>query len=124
MLYIPASPNATGNGVRHIRGRGLRRRKLTVQQHAKLAADIVSGCAQLEPSMAANRRAPPCVPSQNPRRAEIARRGHELGGRVEQSFGVRTRRSGPHDRPGGRLGLHRARSCVVTFGGFIVEASL
>jgi hypothetical protein len=51
MLYIPASPNVNGNGVRHIRGRGLRRRKLTVQQRAKLAADILSGCAQLEPSM-------------------------------------------------------------------------
>lgn len=52
MLYIRTSPDVNGNSVRHIRGRGLRRRKLTVQQRAKLAADILSGCAHLEPSMA------------------------------------------------------------------------
>jgi len=51
MLYT--TPVSNGNsGVPHIRGCGLRRRKLTAEQRAKLAADLVTGSCQLEPSLA------------------------------------------------------------------------
>src|SRR5262249_2441440 len=51
MLYTTPVPNGNG-GVPHVRGRGLRRRKLTTEQRVKLAADLVCGSVQLEPSIA------------------------------------------------------------------------
>jgi hypothetical protein len=39
------------NHTPHISGRGLRRRKLTRRQRVRLAADLVSGEAQLDPSL-------------------------------------------------------------------------
>jgi hypothetical protein len=51
VLYTTLTPNGNGN-VPHVRGRGLRRRKMTSEQRVKLGADLVSGCLQLEPSLA------------------------------------------------------------------------
>lgn len=52
MLYIRPATNGSNGSVRHIRGRGLHRRKLTPAARVKLAADLVSGVIQLEPSLA------------------------------------------------------------------------
>jgi hypothetical protein len=42
VLYTTLTPNGNGN-VPHVRGRGLRRRKMTSEQRVKLGADLVSG---------------------------------------------------------------------------------
>ena len=51
MLYTTPVSNGNG-GVPHVHGRGLRRRKLSTAERVTLAADLVSGSCQLEPSLA------------------------------------------------------------------------
>jgi len=51
MLMATQTTSVNGNGT-HISGRGIRRRKLSREQRIRLAADLVSHKAQLDPSIA------------------------------------------------------------------------
>jgi len=51
MHHMVAKPASVNGNSRHISGRGLHRRKLTLAERVKLGADLVSGCVRLEPSL-------------------------------------------------------------------------
>jgi hypothetical protein len=50
-MHMAAKPTNVNGNSRHISGRGLHRRKLSLAERVRLGADLVSGSIQLEPSL-------------------------------------------------------------------------